>query len=287
LILALLLVGMSVQEPSSAVDWVYTLAVASVLVLAGGIAGWGVAVIARTATAAIDEHFARVSRRSEERAAQSAQVITLLQRIAQSLESQAGSGGASPGANIEQSRSFAVERAIRNGQWSEAERLLCQYESDFPSDPRSAEYRRELVAARQVEIQDRLAQLEAAQEVNDPERVLELYQALASVLESDARAPLEKKLAPWFLALIHRRLRIGKIQTDVVLLAGRFAETFATTHEGASVHAALPTLRRSVGLCPRCAQTYTGLAEACPRCLGGGTPGVASNAASPEPAEPG
>ena len=37
--------------------------------------------------------------------------------------------------------------------------------------------------------------------------------------------------------------------------------------QGASVRAALPTLRRSVGLCPRCAQPYTGVAEACPRCL--------------------
>ena len=33
----------------------------------------------------------------------------------------------------------------------------------------------------------------------------------------------------------------------------------ATTVEGASVRASLPTLRRSVGLCPRCAQPYTAL----------------------------
>ena len=39
--------------------------------------------------------------------------------------------------------------------------------------------------------------------------------------------------------------------------AARFAETFATTVEGASVRASLPTLRRSVGLCPTvCSAVY-------------------------------
>jgi hypothetical protein len=67
--------------------------------------------------------------------------------------------------------------------------------------------------------------------------------------------------------LIHRRLRTGTIQSEVVQLASRFSEVFATTVEGASVRAALPTLRRSVGLCPRCSQPYAGVAEACPKCL--------------------
>src|SRR5262249_8982800 len=79
---------------------------------------------------------------------------------------------------------------------------------------------------------------------------------------------IEHDVAAWFLSAIHRRLRTGKIQADVVSLAGRFADAFATTVEGASVHAALPTLRRSVGLCPRCAQPYIGIADACPKCLG-------------------
>ncbi len=90
-------------------------------------------------------------------------------------------------------------------------------------------------------------------------------------LDQDARAALDPELAKWFLGLIHRRLRTGKIQADVVQLAARFAESFAATVEGASVRASLPTLRRSVGLCPRCAQPYTGVADACPNCLRGGT----------------
>ena len=55
----------------------------------------------------------------------------------------------------------------------------------------------------------------------------------------------------------------------MVQLAARFAENFAATVEGASVRASLPTLRRSVGLCPRCAQPYIGVADACPNCLKG------------------
>jgi hypothetical protein len=67
--------------------------------------------------------------------------------------------------------------------------------------------------------------------------------------------------------LIHIRLRSGKIQPDVAILAGRVAEIFSHTVEGASLRASLPTLRRSAGQCPRCAQPYTGIADACPACL--------------------
>ena len=103
--------------------------------------------------------------------------------------------------------------------------------------------------------------------MNDPDRVLEIYQALVPSLDDERRAAPRSATSPsGFLSLIHRRLRTGKVQADVVQLAARFAETFATTVEGASVRASLPTLRRSVGLCPRCAQPYTGVAEACPNC---------------------
>ncbi len=174
---------------------------------------------------------------------------------------------------IHRSRTLEIERAIRGAQWSDAESLLEQFENDYPADPTLADFRDEMAAARQAAIQDRLAQLQAARDVNDPERVLELYDGLSVVLEPNARAGLQETLAPWFLSLIHTRLRIGKIQADIVQLAGRFAEAFSTTPQGASVRASLPTLRRSVGLCPRCAQPYAGVADACPKCAGGATPG--------------
>ena len=114
-----------------------------------------------------------------------------------------------------------------------------------------------------------MAQLEAARKVNDPARVIELYHGIVPSLDADRREELARDLAKWFLELIHRRLRTGKIQTEVVLLATQVAETFGATVEGASMRAALPTLRRSVGLCPRCAQPYTGTADGMPTVLGG------------------
>jgi hypothetical protein len=237
---------MLAEKPTSSLGWGMSLSLAVALAALGGFAGWGVSAVARVAAAAISDHSEYVSRSSEQLAAHSAHAIALLQRISEALEARAESRGAPHRANSQS------------------------------SDPG---------AGRQVEIHDLLAQLEAAQEVNDPGRVLELYEGLAAALDAPARAALRAKIAPWFLTMIHRRLRTGKIQADVVQLAGRFAEAFATTREGASVRASLPMLRRSVGLCSRCAQPYTGLAEACPRCLGGGTAGTASTIASPESAE--
>lgn len=115
--------------------------------------------------------------------------------------------------------------------------------------------------------EDRIAELKAARDANDPARVLELYDALAGDLAPADKTALQSEVAPWFLNLIYRRLRTGRIQAEVVELAARFATSFAATAQGASVHAALPTLRRSAGLCPRCAQPYTGVANACPECL--------------------
>ena len=141
--------------------------------------------------------------------------------------------------------------------------------------------RERLDAARREETEGHLAQLDAARRVNDPDRVLGLYHTLGSSLDFERRGELERELAKWFLDLIHRRLRGGRIQVDVVQLAAQAAETFAATVEGASLRASLPVLRRSVGLCPRCAQAYVGPDAACPQCLAG-----VSGSAPPVPPVP-
>jgi hypothetical protein len=134
-------------------------------------------------------------------------------------------------------------------------------------------------------LQDRMAELKAARDVNDPPRVLELYRSIAAALDSEPRAALQSEIAEWFLTVIYRRLRTGKIQVEVVELAAQFAETFAATTQGASVRAALPTLRRSAGLCPRCAQPYIGTAPACPDCLRAGSAPTPSHLPASDPAE--
>jgi len=264
-------------------EWAGILLRAVVLVLACVLAGWGACVLSRLTAAAISEYLERFSRASDELATRAARSVALLENISRALEQRSESGGLGDAAQAGRARSLAeIGRATRNAQWVEAETLLRDFDVEFPGDPRSAVLWEDLAAARRGAIEEGLAQIEAARNVNDPDRVLELYHVLASSLANEARRSLEGDLATWFLSLIHRRLRTGKIQADVVHLAGRFAETFATTVEGASVRASLTTLRRSVGLCPRCAQPYRGIAEACPQCLGRVTNPPAGATTNPE-----
>jgi len=264
-------------------EWAGTLLRAGVPVMAGALAGWGTYVLSRLAAAVMIECLERFSRASDLQASQVARAVALLENIVRALEQRSESSGSSTAAHPGRARSLAeIGRATRSGQWAEAEKLLRDFELEFPGDPQPADLWEDLAAARRVAIQESLAQLEAARSVSDPDRVLELYHVLAPSLANEARGPLESDLATWFLTIIHRRLRTGKIQADVVHLAGRFAETFATTAQGASVRASLSTLRRSAGLCPRCAQPYIGLAEACPQCIGRATSPSSSVTTNPD-----
>ena len=73
------------------------------------------------------------------------------------------------------------------------------------------------------------------------------------------------------MGLVQRRLRTGTVRPDLVALAARVAESFGGSVEGASLRASLPTLRRSAGLCPKCAEPYAGVGDACPKCLAAST----------------
>ena len=160
-----------------------------------------------------------------------------------------------------------IRRTIRAGKWDEAAALLEGYSPAELDDPRLSALRQEIQSARAAARSEQLAQLNAARQVNDPDRVLELHQSLLPLLDAETRVSLEADLSQWFLRLIHNRLRTGKVQTDLAVLAGRIADAFSHTVEGASLRASLPTLRRSAGLCSRCGQPYNGLANACPACL--------------------
>jgi hypothetical protein len=251
----------------TASDWLRGLVRAGYLVVGHSLAGAGLAACSRLSAVAILEYFDRANRARKQALRISADGINLLERIASSLERRAATGDSPRAAPESPARALGeIDRAIRDARWGEAETLLDQFEADEPDDPRAAKLRHDLAMARHKVAETQLEQLEASREANDPEHVLEVYQVAAPLLEQGARATLERDLSRWFLSLIHRRLRTGKIQPDLVSLAERVAGCFAATTEGASLRASLPMLRRSVGLCPRCGQAYTETGEVCPKC---------------------
>ena len=162
-----------------------------------------------------------------------------------------------------------IRHAIRNGHWADAGSLVVAFGDTHPDDPEAARLAEDLAAAKDAAGREVLARLDAAREANDPDRVIELRDELKPLIEAEALRTLDRDLAKWFLLLIHRRLRSGTVGPDVAVLAGRVAGSLDQTPEGASLRASLPTLRRAAGLCARCAQPYTGIADACPACLAG------------------
>lgn len=254
--------------------------------MAFGLGGWGAALLCQLFGALIIEYIDRTGHALDELMTQADRGVEALGRIVEALERRAEQPAPGDRSDLDRVRSLAaIDRATRSAHWTEAESLLDAFETAFPDDPALPGLKDQLAANRRQAIQDQMAQLEAAREVNDPARVLELYKVIGPSLEPGARGVLERELARWFLNLFYRRLRSVKIQTDVVLLASQVAEIFGGTVEGASMRAALPTLRRSVGLCPRCAQPYTGTADACPQCLSGG-PGLSARAVADRPSIP-
>jgi hypothetical protein len=161
----------------------------------------------------------------------------------------------------------AIHRAIRGKEWSEADRLVERLRVEGTLDPHLDQLSMTVENGRNEEIESQLERIKASQEVGDSERVLDLYQDAAPLLDPRSRKSLEEDLARWFMNLIQRRLRSGTIRPEVVTLSARVSELFGGTAEGASLRAGLPTLRRTVGLCPRCGGPYIGVSDACPVCL--------------------
>lgn len=161
-----------------------------------------------------------------------------------------------------------VRAAIRAGNWALADELIARLEEQSPDDAEINRLRGELNDSKRATGQGLLAKLAAAREASDPEHVIEHRESLVGLIPDDELLEIDRDLAKWFMSLIHKRLRAGNVRADVAILAGRVAQSLDKTPEGASLRAALPTLRRSAGLCARCAQPYTGIADACPACLG-------------------
>jgi hypothetical protein len=189
-------------------------------------------------------------------------IIERLDRIVAALEARQFAPATDRAVDIRPDLS-AIATAISERRWRDAESLL-DGQADDPDLTRLGD---RLRSAKKEEGARLSGELEAARGVGDPDRVLEIRDGLEALLPPDEVKELDSSLVKWFLALIMKRLRAGTVRADVADLAAKVAERFAQTVEGASLRASLPTLRRSAGLCPRCARPYRGIADACPICL--------------------
>ncbi len=192
-----------------------------------------------------------------------------LEHLASKLDAPPGTAHARPAIDAGAGLPFQLRDAIRAGLWDEAQRLLDEIERESPDSTETRELAEELARGRQTAAEGLRARLEASRSANDPESVLDVRGQLLPLLPDADRHVLDRDLLKWLMALLMRRMRTGTVRSDVALLAERVSEAFPATPEGASLRASLPTLRRSGGLCPRCAQPYTGLDDACPQCLAG------------------
>jgi len=201
--------------------------------------------------------------------------LPLLERIAVALERAPLAGPAGPSESRGKSRGLVEFRmAIHEAKWDQAEAIARDLAADFPGDAEIAGLIGELDRTRENAADHLRQRIEAARQANDPDGVIQGRDDLAKIIEGDPIRELDRSLVKWLMGLIQRRLRTGTIRADVVVLAARVAESFGETTEGASLRASLPTLRRSAGLCPRCAEPYTGVAEACPKCLAAAAPPI-------------
>ena len=189
-------------------------------------------------------------------------LLERLDRIAAALERSRLQVPTISGAPIDDSA--AIVAAIEGSRWSEADAWLADH-ADHPDVSKLTVRRTDAKAAAAAKVREELA---AARDVHDPDRVLELREALSALDSPEALKELDGPLVKWLLTLLMKRMRAGTVRPDVAELARKIAERFPTTIEGASLRASLPTLRRSAGLCPRCVRPYKGIDDACPICLG-------------------
>lgn len=204
------------------------------------------------------------------------QAIPLLERIALALERADRSKLDSINqTSNHQDPSHEVQTAIDALEWDRAAALVVMMGSRPGQESQAEILAIELKMARDRAIATLKDRIEAARMANDAAGALESRDQLTNLLGNENLKEIDREMIGWLMKLIQRRLRIIPITIDLANLVVQVAERFGATPEGASLRAAIPTLRRSVGLCARCAEPYLGVDESCPKCQGaaGLTPG--------------
>ncbi len=232
-----------------------------------GVAGWVVGRLISTGAELIDvmvdqsESAARTANLIEQHA------IPALGRIAQALEKLSTEEKPAP-VEDDQTRTIeAARRLIGAGRWAQADRLVGAFVRDHPG-PDAARLLAELTDARNQAVEVLKKRLEAAKKAGDGLLAIEIRDTLTEHLRGEPLARLDQDLVRWLVNEIKKRVRAGAVKPDVATLAARVVDSFADTPEGAALKVSIPNLRRSAGLCPRCARPFRGTADACPRCLG-------------------
>jgi hypothetical protein len=196
--------------------------------------------------------------------------LPTLSRIALALEKMAAEPKAVEPVDDESTRRAEVARqAIAAGRWAQAEKLVSSFIRDHPG-ANAARLLAELEDARNRAVEGLMNRLENAKQRGDALLVVELRDALTEHLRGDRLTDFDQKLVRWLVGEIKSKVRAGAIKPELATLATRVADSFADTPEGASLKASIPNIRRSAGLCPRCARPFRGPEAACPRCLGSG-----------------
>jgi hypothetical protein len=164
-----------------------------------------------------------------------------------------------------------IRLAMDEGRLEVATRLVDRFRADHPDAAQGEALANELSSALLTRVAEVRSRLDASRAAGDADRVMDLRDELGPLLSPDQRGDLDRETLTWVMLLIQKRLRAGTVRGDVAALAARVADRFGDTVEGASLRASLPTLRRSAGLCPRCARPYTGSGDSCPACRAAGS----------------
>lgn len=114
---------------------------------------------------------------------------------------------------------------------------------------------------------DASKRLELAKGFRDLSTALAVRDELSLLVSQDELMSLDAQMIEWIMIELQKKLRAVPIGEDLIGLIQLVVDRYAATSQGASLKAALPTLRRSVGLCASCNKPYRGAEAACPECL--------------------
>lgn len=188
------------------------------------------------------------------------QLVPRLDRAVAALERMA-SGPVDPRA-----ARAAVEarRAIAEGRWSRAERLIGAFTHDHPLSLEASSLAGELAEARRGEAESLLSRLDGAMADDDAGAAITCRDELTRLIGGEELTDLDRRVVAWLARWVRRRARAGG--ADAPAIAALAADRFGDLDEGRALRDAVPALRRRAGLCPSCARPYRGRDEICPEC---------------------